>query len=190
VDQAAVFDQLNIEATWMAWDGAGWLSWHNSPLHGETTETPSSISLSVDAYLAAGMPAARLGIGVAFFGACYTAPVTGPRQILGPTTEVIILEEELSYTRIMEDYAPSGTASWDAVAYSPYLSFTAPTGAHACTYLSYDDARSIGEKAAYVAAEGLGGTAIWFIPLAYFPLAPVGSRDPLMDAVAAEFLGR
>jgi len=76
------------------------------------------------------------------------------------------------------------------VAHSPYLSFAAPTGPLDCTYITYDDARSIADKAAFVAAEGLGGTAVWYIYGAYFPSAPVGSRDPLMDAVAAEFLGR
>ena len=59
-------DRLNIMNYGMsgAWDG--WRSWHSSALYGESGTTPSSVASSVNAYLAAGVPAAKLGIGAGF----------------------------------------------------------------------------------------------------------------------------
>ena len=60
--------------------GGGWLSWHHSPLFGEAPSHPTSIASTVQAYLNAGVPRAKLGIGVGLYGLFYNNPVTGPRQ--------------------------------------------------------------------------------------------------------------
>ena len=59
-----------------------------------------------------------------------------------------------------------------------------------CGFVSYEDPRSIAERAAYVKEKGLGGAIVWSIDQGYLPRAAEGERDPLMDALAECFLGR
>ena len=167
----------------------GWQSWHSSALYGETPTTPTSIDSTVERYLDAGVPAAKLGIGIGFFGACYTPPVTGPKQDLRGGT-VAASDNDMSYHNIMTRYYADAARIWDDEAKSPYLTFATATGPLGCGFISYDDAQSIGERAAYVDSRGLGGAIVWTINQGYLPDAPAGSRDPLMDALRTTFLHR
>ena len=76
---APLFDRINIMSYGMAGEYPGWRSWHASALHGAAHESPTTIADSVEAYLAVGVPAEKLGIGIGFYGVCYTPPVAGPR---------------------------------------------------------------------------------------------------------------
>ncbi|RYE84555.1 MAG: glycoside hydrolase family 18 protein, partial [Myxococcales bacterium] len=175
-------DQLNVMSYSMAGAYDGWKSWHHSPLAGQTPATPTSISTSVDAYLAAGIPAARLGIGEGFYGLCYTAPVTGPLQDLGGATSSGD-DNQLSYRSILSTYLPAATKTWDAAASSPYLTFAQPTGPLGCTYLSYTDEQAIAAHTDYVKQKGLGGAIVWTINEGHVPTAPANERDPLLAAL-------
>jgi chitinase len=186
---APLFDQLNIMSYVMTGAYPGWQSWHSSALDGETPTTPTSIDSSVHLYLDAGVPAAKLGIGIGFFGVCYTPPVTGPRQDLGGGT-VAASDNDMSYHNIMTRYYAAAARQWDDEAKAPYLSFATATGPMGCGFISYDDPQSIGERALYVASHGLGGAIIWSINQGYLPEAAVGARDPVMDALRASFLHR
>lgn len=180
---APLVDQENIMSYGMAGAWQGWDSWHSSPIGGESPTTPESIDSSVQAYLAAGLPAAKLGIGIGFFGLCYTMPVTGPMQALGGST-IAASDGVMSYANIMGSYYTAGAAQWDSTALVPYLSFTGATGPQGCSYISYDDAQSVASKAAYVKQHGLGGTIIWEIAEGYTG----GGGNALMEAVRAGFL--
>jgi chitinase len=57
-------------------------------------------------------------------------------------------------------------------------------------YITYENARSITEKARYVAENSLGGTIVWTVNQGYLPNAGEGERDPLMDVLRTEFLNR
>ena len=60
---SAYFDRVSMMSYGMVWFGGGWQSWHSSPLFGETSSTPSSISNTVQALHTAGVPYEKIGIG-------------------------------------------------------------------------------------------------------------------------------
>ena len=186
VSASGIVDQMNIMSYGVAGAWSGWESWHSSPLSGESPTTPVSIDTSVTAYENAGVPASKLGIGVGFYGLCYTPPVTGPKQALNGSS-IPASDGDMSYTNIMESYYDASAAQWDDVAQVPYLSFASATGPAGCSYISYDDAQSIAAKASYVKASGLGGVIVWEIAEGYLPNAAAGSRDPLMEAMRTNF---
>lgn len=178
---ANVVDQVNIMSYGMAdkWDQ--WVSWHQGALFGEGGDHPSSVSSSVKAYTAVGIPADKIGIGIGFYGACWRGP-HGMLQPLEGATGVVASDNAMSYANIMSHYYVSSAYHWDEAASAGYLAFSTPTGPEQCTLISYDDTRSISEKGAYVKREGLGGAIIWTIGQGHLAAAPEGQRDPLLSA--------
>ena len=179
-------DQINLMSYAMGYDYDGWHSWFSAPLDGEAGNTPTSIAHTVDYYLAAGVPAAKLGVGAGFFGSCYRN-VTQPRV---PVTfgNLVATDGDMSYRNIVDDYLPLMTAHYDAIAQSPWLASAIGRGPRACTYVTYEDATSIAAKGAFVHQRGLGGTIIWTISQGHFSNRPAGQRDPLLDAMNDAFL--
>lgn len=184
---ATAADQLNIMSYGAAGAWEGWKSWHSSALYQQDSATPMSVDSSVKAYVGAGVPKAKLGIGIGFYGLCYTPPVTAPDQALNGSI-VAASDGDISYANIMTSYYSASTAQWDAFARVPYLSFTKATGPMGCGYISYDDDRSIGEKGAYLKAQGLGGVIMWQINEGYIPTAPAGQRNPLLTSIGQHVL--
>ena len=64
---AQYFDRVSPMSYSMMWL-PGWESWHTGALMGNTPLTPSSIDNSVQALLADGIPASKIGIGIGFYG--------------------------------------------------------------------------------------------------------------------------
>jgi len=179
---ADVYDQVNVMSYGMSGTYSGWKSWHSSPLFHTDSATPTSIDSTVKLYLAAGVPAKKLGIGIGFYGLCYSTPVTAPDQALNGAT-LLASDGAISYASIMTNYYSATARKWDSLARVPYLSFSAPHAPDDCTYISYDDEQSIAEKGAYLKSMGLGGVIQWELNEAHLPAAPVGQRDPLMNAI-------
>jgi chitinase len=179
---AAAYDQVNIMSYGMAGAYSGWKSWHSSPLYQQQASTPMSIHATVQAFLAASVPAGKIGVGVGFYGICYTSPVTGPAQDLNGSI-IAASDGQISFKNIMTSYYDAGARHFDAQARATFLSFSSARGPSGCTYISYDDEQSIQEKAAYVKNNGLGGVMQWEINEGYLPTAPAGSRNPLLSAV-------
>jgi len=179
---AAAYDQLNIMSYGQAGAWSGWKSWHSSALYQTDSATPTSIDSTVKLYLAAGVPAAKLGIGIGFFGLCYSSPVTGPDQALNGST-IVASDGTMSYANIMTEYYSASARQWDSLARVPYLSFSTPHAPDGCTYISYDDEQSIAEKGAYMKANGLGGVIQWELNEGYLPLAAAGQQNPLLTAI-------
>lgn len=175
-------DQINAMTYGMAGDYPGWRSWHSSALYQSDSATPTSVDVTVNAYLAAGVPAEKLGVGAGFYGLCYSPPVTGPLQRLGTST-VIADDYELTWTNIVTTYDIDGAGNWDALAHAPYLSFETASAPLGCSYISYEDEQSLTDKAAYIVARKLGGIIIWTINQGYLPAAPTGVRNPLLRAL-------
>ena len=182
---APLFDQINIMSYEMAGGWSGWQSWHSSAIYGETASTPSSIDVTVKGYLAAGVPAAKLGIGIGFYGACWSSPVTGPKQ---SPSQIVAGDNTMTFDKIMTSYYSDAAHHWDATARAPYLSFSSPHGPQGCTFVSYEDPQSVLEKGAYVKAKGLGGTIVWTINQGYRAGQPAGQKDPMMEALKQGFL--
>lgn len=181
------YDQLNIMSYGMAGPWQGWKSWHSSPLYQQDSATPESIDSSVQAYLAAGVSPSKLGVGIGFFGLCYTPPVTGPDQPLGGST-IAASDGTMSYAHIMQSYYSASARNWDLLARATFLTFSTAQGPEGCTYISYDDEQSIAEKAAYLKSEGLGGVIQWEINEGFIPQAAPGATNPLLTAIRDNIL--
>jgi len=184
---APIFDQINIMSYSMAGAWPGWESWHSSAIFGATPTTPSSVDGSVKAYIAAGVPASKLGVGIGFYGSCWSSPVTKPQSPLG-ASQIVADDNVMSFTNIMTSYYDAASHHWDDTAKAPYLGYSSPHGPQGCTFVSYEDEQSILEKGKYAAQMGLGGAIVWTINQGHLPNAPEGQRDPLMKALAQGFL--
>ena len=186
---APLFDQINMMTYSMAdsvdhgW--SGWQSWHSSALTGETGSTPSSVESSANYYLAGGVPASRLGVGIGFYGTCWSG-VTAPHQNGGST---LASDNTISYENIVTKYYSAALRQYDSNAQAPYLSSPTAFGSMSpkCTFLSYEDEQSVTAKGTYVLLNKLGGTIIWTIGEGHQAELPAGQRDPLLEAVRSAF---
>jgi chitinase len=178
---AGLLDRMNIMTYGMADNWGGWVSWHEGALAGQGPNHPSSVSSSVAAFRSAGIPAAKLGLGIGFFGSCWQG-VNAMLQPLSSTARVVAGDGVMSYTTIVNQYYAPAAHRWDATAKQGYLSFAAPTGPSQCTLVSYHDPMSVNERGSYLRANGLGGAIIWTIGQGHFLSAPAGQRDPLLSA--------
>jgi chitinase len=185
---AAQLDRINLMTYGMSGAWEGWQSWHSSPLHWNmVSSTPTGIDASVAHYLAAHVPAGKLGVGAGFYGECYTAPVSGPAQAL-MGSQVAASDGTMSYASIMSKYYTASAHHVDAAAGAPYLTLDG-SNPEQCTFVSYEDAASIAEKGAWVKAQGLGGVILWEISEDYDPSgATVADQNPLLEATKAAFL--
>ncbi|WP_169796581.1 glycoside hydrolase family 18 protein [Chondromyces crocatus] len=186
-EMAKLFDQINVMSYSMAGAWDGWQSWHSSALTGHSVSMPSSVESSVQAYLDAGVPAAKLGVGIGFYGSCWSPPVRGPGGAVAGST-VIADDNVMSFTNIMNGYYSAEFRTWDTAAQVPYLSFPVPFGTSGCTFVSYEDEQSIRAKGRFVRNHGLGGAIVWTINEGYLPDRPVGQRSPLLRALHEAFL--
>jgi chitinase len=178
---AGVVDQMNLMTYDMAGPYSGWVTWHSSALLDNQPNHPSSVASSVQAYRNVGVAAAKLGIGIGFYGTCWRG-ATGPRQTIGSGVSLVASDNTMSWANIMSLYYDAGARRWDDLAKVPYLTCTTPSGPSQCNYVSYDDEQSIAEKGAHVKANGLGGAIIWTIGQGHLPNAPAGSQDPVLKA--------
>jgi chitinase len=178
---AGVVDQMNLMTYDMAGPYSGWVTWHSSALLDNQPNHPSSVASTAQAYRNVGVPAAKLGIGIGFFGTCWRG-ATGPRQTIGSGVTLVASDNTMSYTNIMASYFDATKRVWDDLAKVPYLSFTTPKGPQQCNFISYDDEQSVAEKGAHVKANGLGGAIVWTIGQGHLPNAPAGSQDPVLKA--------
>jgi chitinase len=183
---APLLDRVDLMTYGMEGAYEGWQSWHSSALDGASPTTPTSVEFGVGAFLAAGVPAAKLGVGIGFFGDCWTAPVTGPGQDLGGAT-IAATDSDMSTRTILDDYYSPGAAHVDPNAHVPYLSFGAPTGPAGCTYITYEDQASIAAKGAWALGQGLGGAIVWTINQGHDPAAQAGQRDALLRSARIAF---
>jgi chitinase len=182
---ASVVDQMNVMTYSMAdaW-GWGWKSWHSSALDGAGGSTPTSVIASLEGYARAGVPRAKLGAGVGAYGSCWTGPVTGPGQE-PRSSRVVASDNEMSYANIMARYFDASALRYDARAQASYLSFGVGRGPKACTFLSFEDERSVTAKARWLRDRGYGGVIVWTLGQAYLPAT---GQSPLLEALRANLL--
>ena len=180
-----LFDRLNVMTYDMADNWEGWLSWHNSPLYGDAENTPASATSSIAAYMRAGIPPGKLMIGVAFYGSCWNTPVSAPRQAPGIARKVAG-DQDMSYRNIMMHYYDPSYAKYDSTAQTPYLSPSTAIGSFGCTFVSYEDERSIAAKGDFARRKGLGGATIWSLGEGY--LSTSANPNGLLQATRKAFL--
>ncbi len=182
-DTHQLYDQINVMTYDMAGVWSGWESWHHSALFDEAPTRPTSIEHSMQAYVDAGVPRSKLGIGAPFYGYC-KAGVDGPRQSFAGQG---ISHGAMSYRLIMRDYYDRRFARYDSVAHASYLSFPTPTGADGCTFITYMDERDARERAEWARREGYGGIIAWSLGQQHMDENP-RNRHPLLRALAENFL--
>lgn len=166
-------DWINV----MTYDFSG--SWSektgfNAPLYDSVANPPEggSVDSVIQDYLATGIPAQKLVVGVPFYGRGWSgvaATDNGLHQSYGES----IVDDGMDF-RTMGDYLKTYTRYWSDTAKVPWL--YDPTSG---TMISYDDAESLKAKVDYVKTQGLGGVMIW-------ELASDDADHSLLDAVTAE----
>lgn len=141
------------------WDDS---SNHNAPLYADSQDPShankgNNIDAIVDYYLKADVPANKLVLGVPFYGRSWTS--CGPdnqglyQDCDGPTRKMYSYEHIKNQGWIN---ANGFVRYWNSEAKVPYL-YKKTTG----TFVSYEDAESIGYKTSYLKSRGLGGAMIW-----------------------------
>ncbi len=181
------FDQINIMTYDLSGPWPGWVTWFNSPIYDGGYRFPStgglvpSVDGAVGNFIANGVLAAKLGIGIAFYGYIWTGGsgtstggVTQPRQSWtnAPTMTAF------SYTTIMTGYYQSNLYHWDTSAQAAYLSITNANPTNDM-FVSYDDQRTCQAKVSYARNHGLGGVMIWELAQDH----QNGQPDPLLLAL-------
>jgi len=154
-------DWLNL----MAYDMHGtWetMTGFNAPLYKYAGERESSLNgdAAIQSYLAAGVPAAKLVLGVPFYGHGWKgvpSPNNGLHQQTSQGAAMGLYEVgSFDYKELKKDFFPVYTRYWDEYAQVPWL-YNANIG----IWISYDDPQSLAAKAGYARDKGLGGIMIW-----------------------------
>jgi chitinase len=165
------FDRISV----MTYDMAGTFnpySWYNAALYGsDPLNRVWSIELARQRMTSAGVPAAKLNIGIPFYGWISTGGgQTAPRQSWG---SILPSLSQISYNRLVASYDVSH-ASWDADAQVPWLAI--PNG-----WVTFDNERSVTAKVDYVKRQNLGGWIVWVMNQGYLPNQT--PSQPLLHAI-------
>jgi GH18 family chitinase len=194
VEVAALADQYNLMTYGQNFAAFGWQTWLFGALKDAAPGHPTSIESSVQAYVDAGVPRGKLGMGLGFYGNYYFPPITGPRQA-NPSNGDGGDDNRDNYRNFhmqgLLDH-PDGTYVWDEAAqtgyyrYAPAASYRTESSAPAVSIsmLTTEDPRSIAAKGAWARAGGCGGTIVWTINYGYVD-AKVG--NPPLEAVKEAF---
>ena len=174
----APLDWVNV----MSYDFAG--DWsprtgHNAPLYSYPgIEDPTfTLDSAMRRWVAAGAVQSKLNGGLAFYGRGFGGVTTAApggtfRSVPMGTSQA----GQFDYWHLTTSVLGSMTITFDEQARVPYA-FNPSTG----VWMSYDDPRSIADKAAYLDANGYGGAMIWELSN--------DSNSALLDAVARGFGG-
>jgi chitinase len=129
---------------------------HHAPLFTNPAD-PKQISAdaSVRMYLAAGVPAAKIVLGVPFYGHAWITTSDVAHGLYQPAAGAQIPTD---FHYVITYLAPAAgyTRYWDSVASAPYLYNSATH-----VFISYDDPDSLIIKCAYVLSHKLGGVMFW-----------------------------
>jgi chitinase len=200
VTLAQSLDRFNVQTYYpsTALIGSGWDSWFDSPLSGATGSTPIAIDDTLSRYVTAGVPKAKLGMGMSFYAICYTGGITGPRQ---PTSTQQIVGGDNNYplgaffaAGSTFDKSVASEQMRDAVAQVPFLSLGTAVNDPGCgtstQYISYDDETSIIAKGTFSKTNGYGGIIVWTIQQGWLPAGASGGRAPnaLFQALKQGFI--
>jgi chitinase len=118
---------------------------------------PSTLSAAggVDGHLAAGVPADKIVLGLAFYGYLFPGADAGNRGLYQKYSGQA---SALSYAELADRYVDKNgfTRYWDDAAKAPYL-----WNPETQTLITYDDPQSHAAKVQYVKRKGLGGVMYW-----------------------------
>jgi chitinase len=148
-------DYINV----MAYDYAGGddtISNHHTNLFGSSPDTTKgNADKSIQVYIAAGVPAKKLVLGMGFYGKGWEMETADNNGLFRRSVKGMrgggfdFLKDSLENRNGFTKY-------WDTVASAPYL-----FNADKRIFISYDDERSIKAKCDYIKKNGLGGGMFW-----------------------------
>ncbi len=174
---ADILDFLNIMTYDFtgAWDAR---SYYNSPLYAPSwIDSSRCVAGAFSLYhLAYGIPAAKINLGVPFYGHTF-ASCTAPNTPHKGADTLHFPPSGAEYSRIVA-LLPNFTRHWDDQARVPYLTSDAWN-----MMVSYDDEQSVRAKAQFVIDNDARGLIIWELT---HDVMPDGS-EPLLEAIAATF---
>lgn len=176
-------DWINL----MTYDFAGsWSAMTNfdAPLYASSTDPAKGKSAklynghaTVQAYLAAGVPANKILLGVPFYGRGWKGVANtnhGLYQKFDGVPKGTQGGGAFDYRDLKQNYLPTYTRYWNDEAKVPWL-YSSSTQ----TMISYDDPESIGIKANYARTQQLGGVMIW-------ELSTDDDQHSLLNAIVAK----
>jgi chitinase len=147
-------------------------SWFQSALY-DPDGLVWSVDLAVKRFTGVGVPPAKLGIGIPFYGWKWTgAGITGPGQWWFTSVPV---RTQVAYN-VLAAGITAQNFHFDTGAMEPYLN-------NPDSFITYEDARSIAAKVNYVKSNGLGGWIVWQLGSDYFPSG--APKNPLLAALKA-----
>lgn len=138
---------------------AGWLRATGHPSGFRSTGTtlaPVSAESFIAQHLAAGVPPSKVVLGIPFYGKAWRW--VNRKTATGINERFDLFGGDIAYADLQRGFLadPRYEHRWDNAAMAPYL-WDPELG----TFVSYEDARSIAEKARYVKARHLGGMMYW-----------------------------
>jgi chitinase len=144
-----------------------------------------SVDGVVSNFLANGVAANKLGIGISFYGCVWSGGAgtsTGGAALPRQSWTTAPTVTEAAYSAIMSNYFQPQLYFWDTNAQSAYLSLDQPGSAND-KFISYDDETACRAKVAYANRRRLGGLIIWELGGGYRADQPAGQRDRLLQSV-------
>ena len=191
------FDQINLMTYNLSGPYPGWVVWHSGSLFdgghrfpNGRVKLPSADGLA-EAFLSAGVPRAKLGVGLSFNGYVWSGgDVSRPRQAwTTPPSMKNVPYYALAETYHIKEYDPSSPGyHWDETAQAAYIS-VAGVGPAPSQFVSYDNEVTAGKMVGYVRSKGIGGLIVWDLGAGYRADQPAGRRDLLLQAVKRARLG-
>jgi GH18 family chitinase len=194
VTVASLVDQYNLMTYAQNFGAPGWQTWLFSALKGFGPTYPTSVDSSIQAYVDAGVPRTKIGMGIGLYGKYYYPPVTAPRQAHtggGGGDDNFDNYRNFKKKGLLDN--PNGTYVWDEAAQAGYYTYSPPVDyqkmskskVETISMLTVEDPRGIAAKGAWARAKNCGGTIVWTINYGYVD-ATVG--NPPMEAVKRAFL--
>lgn len=156
---AAIVDWLNV-MTYDYHSGDGSANFNSPLLAAGGDPTPQlNIDATVGAYLAAGVPGARINVGIPFYGRGLGGVEATNGGLFQPGSSALALEwAEVAYRDIAARRPEQNgfRRYWQNDARVPWLYHAGRK-----IWVSYDDSTSVAAKAAYVRDHALGGVMFW-----------------------------
>ena len=171
---AAVSDFVNLMTYDFRVAGAEGLAGHHANLYPHPADPRQrSADGAVREFLAAGVPASKLVLGVPFYGRAWVVAATGDTFLYQPG-QAPAERLETKYGALATTLVDrNGFARrWDAAAQAPYL-----WNAGKRVFVSYEDPESLRLKTRYIVEKGLAGAMFW-----EYGADPTGALLDALDA--------
>ncbi len=140
-----------------SWEATGPTDFHANLYTDVSRPSYNSMDASVKRFLAAGVPASKIVVGVPFYGHGWTGVDSANNGLYQPATGVLN-DDDLMYSNIKAKYA--GNSAYKLyrsdAAHAPWL-----YSASDKTFIAYDDPQTAKEKGQYAADNHLAGAMFW-----------------------------